>query len=82
MIYDIFLITQNIGSVVVPMLYLYTIINVQRNYNVRITFVKYAVSLDLENYFTKKLSLYTNMGMNFLFSCHYDRRQIIGRRRG
>ena len=32
--------------------------------------------------FHKKLSIFTNMGMNFLFSCHYDRRQIIGRRRG
>ena len=56
--YDIFLITQNIGSVVVPMLYLYTIINVQRNYNVRITFVKYAISLDLENDISQKNYLY------------------------
>ena len=56
--YDIFLITQNIGSVVVPMLYLYTIINVQRNYNVRITFVKYAISLDLEKTLEKIIYTY------------------------
>ena len=59
--------------------YLYTIINVQRNYSVRIILLKYAISLDI---FHKKLSIITNMGINFLFSCHYDRRQIIGRRRG